>query len=251
MTTDRLTGLDTAFLSLDEPAAPMNMGGVAVFAASQRIHPARIVQLLADRAQRIPPLRQRIRPNWLPPGTVSWVPDQNFDVHRHVIAHRLQAPRYRGQLAAKVAELMVEPLERSGPPWQLHVITGLAGGRFAVLAKLHHALADGAATTLLALSLLDGFTEYAASAIRPSTEHRATSWLGQLRRTGELLDIASSVARSARSRTPDSPLLAEPSRQRKLATMRLGLEEIKSVRRKHGGTPDDVLLATLAGALRH
>jgi diacylglycerol O-acyltransferase len=247
MTSARLTGLDTAFLCLDEPGAPMNMGGVAVFSAHQRVHPARIVQLLAGRASRIPTLRQRIRPNWLPPGSVSWVPDENFDVEAHVIAHRLQAPRYVGQLAAKVAEIMAEPLDMSGPPWQLHVITGLAGGRFAVLAKLHHALADGAAATLLALGLLDGFTEHAAGARRPAGD---TGFLDRLRRTGELIDIASSVARSARPRTPGSPLLAHPSRQRRLATMRIELEEIKSVRRKHGGTTNDVLLAALSGALR-
>lgn len=252
MTSARLSGLDTAFLCLDQPAAPMNIGGVAVFDAHRHVHPGRLVRLLAERAGRIPPLRQRIRPNWLPPGTVSWVEDERFDAGRHVIGHRLRAPRYRGQLAATVAGIMAEPLDMSGPPWQLHVISGLAGGRFAVLAKLHHALADGAAATLLALGLLDGCADRLTERLIDRAGGSVTgSLLGRLRHTGELIGIAASVARNARPATPDSPLLAAPSRQRRLATLRIGLPDIKSVRREHGGTANDVLLAALAGALRY
>ncbi|MGH3625253.1 MAG: wax ester/triacylglycerol synthase family O-acyltransferase [Sciscionella sp.] len=268
MATDRLTGLDTAFLCMDQPTAPMNMGGVAVFAPPQPVHPTRIVELLLARAERIPQLRQRLRTSWLPFGSACWEDDPGFVVNRHVYAHRLGTPRYHGQLAARVATIMAEPLDTTRPPWQLHLITGLAGGRFAIVAKLHHALADGASATMLALGLLDGAAEQAppSPAARPAEQR--TPWpLGQpvrmlteaasaagglperLRRTGEVVDIASAVARNAR-RAPSSPLLAPPSGRRRITTLRVELEHIRRIRRQHGGTTNDVLLATLAGALR-
>jgi diacylglycerol O-acyltransferase / wax synthase len=269
MMTDRLTGLDTAFLCMDQPTAPMNMGGVAVFAPPQPVHPTRIVELLLARAERIPQLRQRLRTSWLPLGSACLEDDPGFVVNRHVYAHRLGTPRHHGQLAARVATIMAEPLDTTRPPWQLHLITGLAGGRFAIVAKLHHALADGDGATRLALGLLDGSAEQAppSPAARPAAQR--TPWLlGQparmlaeaasaagglperLRRTGEVVDIASAVARNARRRAPSSPLLAPPSGRRRITTLRVELEHIRKIRRQHGGTNNDVLLATLAGALR-
>lgn len=266
MTTDRLTGLDTAFLCMDQPAAPMNMGGVAIFAPSQPVHPTRLVELLRTRAAEIPQLRQRLHTSWLSLGPVSWAEDPCFFVDRHIHAHRLGAPRYRGQLAAKIATIMAEPLDTRRPPWQLHLITGLAGGRFAIVAKLHHVLADGMVATMLALGLLDGAaTQAPSNDTEPDQARKAHSLLGppakmltdaasglpeRLRKTGEVVDIATAVAHKARRRAPVSPLLAPPSGRRKIATLRVELERIRTIRRKHGGTNNDVLLAMLAGALR-
>jgi len=88
MTGNHLTGLDTAFLCLDGPSSPMNLGAVATFSPRQPVHPTRLVALLAERAERIPRLRQRVRHTWFPPGRSHWTEDPHFDVSRHVFAHR-------------------------------------------------------------------------------------------------------------------------------------------------------------------
>ncbi|HEX3789581.1 MAG TPA: wax ester/triacylglycerol synthase family O-acyltransferase [Pseudonocardiaceae bacterium] len=274
---DRLSGLDTAFLCLDSRSAPMNLGALTIFAPSQAVHPTRLVELLRDRAGRIPRLRQRARSMLMPLGAVQWVPDPDFDVSRHVHAHHLPRPHDPNQLTEKVSELISRRLELDRPLWELHVLTGLPGGRFALLAKLHHALADGAGAVMIGLGLMDGFTRPPVTEIpEPSTVGSNTFDLAldmarralgsvrpvngtvpaldrlpaKARQVQESFGIAASVMRGARPPAVASPLLATPSPDRQLATLRIGLDAIKEVRAQHGGTNNDVLLALLSGALR-
>lgn len=244
MTVNQLTGLDTAFLCLDGPSSPMNLGAVATFCPRQPVHPTRLVALLCARAERIPRLRQRVRPNWFPPGGAHWADDPNFSADRHVFAHRLPRPHQSGQLAEVASKLMSKRLDTDKPLWELHVITGLPGGQFAVLAKMHHALADGTGAVLLGLSLMDGFDTLPAAPAAPSPP--LLPGLTELRET---FDIASSVVRGIRPPARNAPLFATPSKDRRLVTLRLDLNDIKRVRLRHGGTTNDVLLAVLSGAL--
>ncbi|HEX4722595.1 MAG TPA: wax ester/triacylglycerol synthase family O-acyltransferase [Pseudonocardiaceae bacterium] len=275
MAATALSGLDTAFLSLDSTSSPMNIGALALFAPPQPVHPARLAELLRTRAERIPRLRQRVRGSLLPLGVVRWVDDPRFDAAAHIHQHHLPRPHDTAQLTDRVADIMGERLDPGRPLWEIHVLTGLPGGRFAILPKLHHALADGAGAVLLGLSLLDGIDGRLASRRRPAPtsggpaanglgagmrslglgEGLRSLGLGEgLRSLGssaqQAMDIAGSVLRSARPTPPPSPLLAPTSSDRRLATVRLELADVKRVRRAHGGTTNDVLLSVLAGALR-
>lgn len=252
MAATQLSGLDTAFLALDSRSTPMNIGALAMFAPHQPVHPARVADLLRTRAQRIPRLRQRVRASLLQP-VARWVDDPNFDVTDHVHSHHLHRPHDAGQLTDLVADIMAERLDPAKPLWEVHVITGLPGGWFAILPKLHHALADGAGALTLGLGLLDGFEP--ATEPEPQPTVAPPGLRAMLRELGEsarqAADIAGSVLRSARPAPQQSPLLATDSRaERRLATVRLDLRDIKQVRARHGGTTNDVLLAVLSGALR-
>jgi diacylglycerol O-acyltransferase len=156
MAANRLSGLDTAFLSLDSTSTPMNIGASALFAPTRPVHPTRLVDLVWARAERIPRLRQRVRGSLVRPGTARWVDDPHFDVTEHVHAHHLPRPHDPDQLTDLVAAIMAERLDPRRPLWEVHVVTGLPGGWFAVLPKLHHALADGAGALSLGLGLTDG-----------------------------------------------------------------------------------------------
>jgi WS/DGAT/MGAT family acyltransferase len=248
-----LSGLDTAFLCLDSSSTPMNIGALALFAPSQPVHPARVAELLRVRAERIPRLRQRVRASMLRPGAARWVEDPHFDAADHIHTHHLPRPHDAAQLTDRVADIMGERLDPSRPLWEVHVISGLPGGLFAVLPKLHHALADGAGALALGLGLLDGM----GSAAAPVPAPRSPNWLDlgeSLRTLGssahQTMDIAGAVLRSARPAPPQSPLLAPNAPERRLATARLDMHDIKQIRMRHGGTTNDVLLAVLAGALR-
>ncbi|SDP93129.1 wax ester/triacylglycerol synthase family O-acyltransferase [Lentzea jiangxiensis] len=242
---DHLSPLDIAFLAMEGDANPLHLGAVATFAPSTPVHPARIAAVLCERAQEVPRLRQRARTSLL--GGARWVEDPGFAPEDHVFTHHV---RGRERFATLVSHLMAQPLDLARPPWELHVITGLAAGRFAVVAKLHHSLCDGMKAVGLGLRLFDASRlsipdapEAAAKSIIPS--------LPSLRGIRDTLDIASSVLMNTRPPTLNSPVLTASTRPRRVVMSRLDLSDVHRIRRAHGGTVNDVLLALVTGALRH
>ena len=225
----RLSGLDAAFLSLETRARPMHLGAVAVFDGP--VSQARLRAVIAERAARLPALR--VNGSWFP----SWWPASDFDAATHVHGFEVSDQR---TFEAYAAGWLATPLDLSRPPWNVHVVTGLPDDRFAVLVKLHHSLADGAGAVALAGALLDGGL--------PPTRAVGAAEFG----LGETAAMAGAVARAVRM--PSVPaMLTGPSSggsARRVAFVRLDLSDVRQIRRQHGGTTNDVVLAVLAGGLR-
>ncbi|MBE8520197.1 wax ester/triacylglycerol synthase family O-acyltransferase [Amycolatopsis sp. H6(2020)] len=250
-----LSALDVAFLCLESETTPMHMGAVVTFTARGPVDPAALTALLARRAARLPKLRQRARTELFPPGSASWSDDPGFvagDHIHHVVLSSLYEP---DPLAAYASRWIAEPLDTTRPLWHLTLVTGLPDGKFALLLKLHHALTDGAGAYAVAAGLLDGVEQperSSAPARIPaprSTLDTVKDALGSVwGQANETAGIASSLVRAARP--PLSPVSAPPSAERRLGFVRLPLAELRRVRRVHGGTTNDVVLAVLAGALR-
>lgn len=142
----RLTGLDTAFLCLDRDVSPMHLGALAIFRPVHLDDPGRLAAVLADRAQCLPQLCQRVQPSEFPLAAAVWVDDPGFCAKDHIELHSLDCPGgpdCRDSAAELAVELMIRPMQRNRPLWEFHVISGLEGGRFAVLFKMHHAFCDG------------------------------------------------------------------------------------------------------------
>jgi WS/DGAT/MGAT family acyltransferase len=272
--TEQLSALDVAFLCLEGATAPMHLGAVAVFDPPGTLDSARLAALLGDRAQQVARMSQRVSASQIPPGSAVWTDDPAFDAGDHIQVHHLRRAG-RDDLAALTSELMAVPLDLTRPLWQLHVITGLAGDRFAIMAKLHHALCDGYGAIGLGLGLLDGYapppreraTAPQATSRPPYTSSTAEFARGLLAHPDEalgaairtatdtvsqahtMLGIASSVIGNVRV-PPLSPLLAIPSRARRVVLASLAMHDLRQIRRRHGGTLNDVLLAVVTGALR-
>ncbi|WAL69630.1 wax ester/triacylglycerol synthase family O-acyltransferase [Amycolatopsis cynarae] len=234
------------------------MGAVVVFqpeALADPVDPARLATLLAERAAKIPRLRQRVTPTLLPPGGAAWTEDPDFDPGAHIRVHRLGEFYEEDPLASYAAEWIEEPLDLDRPLWELRVVTGLPDGRFALLLKLHHAFTDGAGAFAVAVGLLDELPGARAiprpspSPAAPRSRNPFDLIKGVISEAGENAVIASAILRAARP-FPVSPLAAPASPSRRLSFVRLDLGDIRQVRRAHGGTANDVILAVLAGALR-
>ena len=84
-----------------------------------------------------------------------WVDDPDFDLDNHLHRVALPAPGGEAELTAMVAAVMGRPLDPDQPPWEMHVIEGLEGGRVGLIAKIHHAVIDGVAGVQLMAQLLD------------------------------------------------------------------------------------------------
>jgi diacylglycerol O-acyltransferase len=240
--TEHLSPLDIAFLAMEGNANPLHLGAVATFAPSTPVHPARIAAVLCERAQEIPRLRQRARTSLL--GGARWVEDPGFAPEDHVFTHHV---RGRDRFATLVSHLMAQPLDLARPPWELHVVTGLAGGRFAVVAKLHHSLCDGMKAVGLGLQLFDP----SRLSIPDVPAQTSRSIIPSLRGIKDTIDIASSVLMNTKPPTLNSPVLTSSTRPRRVVMSKLDLADVHRIRRAHGGTVNDVLLALVTGALRH
>ncbi|WP_250284279.1 wax ester/triacylglycerol synthase family O-acyltransferase [Frankia sp. CiP1_Cm_nod2] len=143
MAGERLSGLDMAFLKLDDRTAPMNIGALMIFEPDHPVGVEKLVRLLSERMSGFPQFRQRLRSTALPPAAAEWVEDPQFQVEAHIRVCCLPPPGTRDQLTEYTASAMASQLNPARPLWEAHVITGLSDGRFAFLLKTHHAVTDG------------------------------------------------------------------------------------------------------------
>ena len=278
--TDRLSSLDVSFLYLEEGTTPMHVGGMSVFALPEGgFDYDRLVRLIKKRIAFVPRYRQRVR--WVPGRLASpvWVDDEKFDVTYHVRRSALPKPGSDAQLRELTARIMSRPLDRNRPLWEMYLVEGLSGGRFALLTKTHHAMVDGIAAVDIGQVILDTTAEPRETpddTWRPSPEpsglelvagavgdiaKRPPAMLESLRyglgdvrhAAGQLLGTASGVlamARTVSRSAPNSPLNVEIGEQRRYGTADTELDDYKAIRKAHGGTVNDVVLAVVAGALR-
>jgi diacylglycerol O-acyltransferase / wax synthase len=171
---DRLSPLDVSFLYLEEPTTPMHVGSVMVFESTAgHVDHTTLMRYVQSRIAYVPRYRQRIR---AVPGRLAnpvWVDDERFDISYHVRRSGLPRPGNRHQLEELVARLQARHLDRSRPLWELTLVEGLEGGRFAVVTKVHQALVDGVRAVDLGQIVLDESPEESeppAQLWRPSPE---------------------------------------------------------------------------------
>lgn len=141
---DRLNPLDVSFLYLEGRSTPMHVGGLAVFELpADGFDYDKFVDLIEQRISLVPRYRQKIKSV---PGHLAnpvWVDDTAFDLGYHVRRSALPRPGSEEQLKELVARVQSRPLDRNRPLWEMYLVEGMAGGRFAVIHKTHHAMVDG------------------------------------------------------------------------------------------------------------
>ncbi|WP_405997316.1 wax ester/triacylglycerol synthase family O-acyltransferase [Streptomyces sp. NBC_00829] len=263
MSSELLAPLDLAFWHLESAGHPMHLGALAFFAPAPGAQSGdRVIDLLATRAAAIRRLRMRVRDVWLPIGGAAWAVAKDFDVRRHVREVRIPEGDFAAEAAAIAGELMERPLERGLPPWEMYLLTGEEDGPFAVLVKLHHALADGMRAVSIGAGIFDEIAGARTAGVRRARTAEPGNWLtgprqvagfarGRIEELGRAVGVGASVVRASRLDARGTPALsAGSSGTRRLGTAVLDLEDVQRVRRAMGGTANDVLLAVVAGALR-
>jgi len=103
----------------------------------------------------VPRLRQKVRPTPAALGAPKWIDDPEFNIDYHVRRICLPEPGTLRQLLDLATLIVNDPFERTRPLWQFTVVDGLAGGRGALIVKLHHTVADGQGGVLLSLQFID------------------------------------------------------------------------------------------------
>jgi WS/DGAT/MGAT family acyltransferase len=281
---DRLSAQDLSFLLAESPTTHMHVAATLVFERGPLgtedggVDFDSIRKATAAVLHRIPRYRQKLR--WVPLlDRPVWVDDPDFNLDYHVRHTALPRPGGAAQLKRLCARVMAQPLDRERPLWEIWVVEGLEGDRFALLSKIHHCMIDGVSGVDLAQILLSLEPETriaeaprhlprpapgGLTLLRDELWHQATLPLRALRglralrrETGDLgaelrargaalRDLLGWAVRPA-SQTPlDGPL----GPHRRFEWLALPLAEVKAVRRAGGCSLNDVVLATVAGALR-
>src|SRR5947208_6950522 len=143
MANDRLTGLDTSFLHLEDEAAHMHVAAVMTLEGPPPDYDD-FLDAIESRLPLVPRYRQKLAFVPFGQGRPRWVDDPHFNLTYHVRMTALPAPGSEEQLKRLAGRVFSQRLDRDKPLWELWVVEGLDGGkRFAMLSKTHHALVDG------------------------------------------------------------------------------------------------------------
>ena len=155
-----LSPLDAAFLDAEDADRHASLA-IASVAVLEGPPPSQeeFIATIRGRLPLVPRYRQKARRLPLDLGQPVWVDDHRFDLAYHVRRTALPAPGDQAALHRLVARIMSQRLDRDRPLWECWVIEGLADGRWAVLSKVHHCMADGVSGNELYRIIFDASPE--------------------------------------------------------------------------------------------
>ncbi len=280
---DRLTMLDNSFLVYENEDTAMHIASTQIFEAKPLQGPdgsidiGRITDYVYSRLERIPRYRQRIARTPIE-GHPVWIDDPDFNINYHVRHTALPAPGSERQLKRLVGRIFSQRLDRDKPLWELWVVEGVEGDRIALISKVHHCMVDGVSGAELVSELLTseplekvqtphifrtrpapsklqlGAGEIARvlGAPRALAEQGMRLLRGEGNARHDLSERVRALTRlvsdGAHIPTP-APFNQQIGPHRRIDWLPMSIDRIRTVRRKFGGSLNDVVLATAAGGL--
>ena len=281
----RLSPQDATFLDLESPSQHMHIAATIVFrsgplrTASGGIDIERIRSYIDSRLHLLPRYRQRLARIPIERHPV-WVDDPHFNLPYHVRHTGVPRPGDLRQLKRLSGRILSHQLDRQRPLWELWVVEGLEGGEhFAIVQKVHHCMIDGISAVDLMAVLMSPTSEkdfepgppwepqenprgleligaeiarrlgatFDATGEAPRMLRQPRSWLGKLEE--RITAVGAALGAGLRSAS-DTPLNQPIGPHRRFDWIEMDLDSVKGVKNRLGGTVNDVVLATVAGALR-
>ena len=276
----RISPLDAAWLMLESRDTPMHVGGLFEFTLPPGAGEGFLAETLEKMRQ-----ERNVPPPWnlkLVDGPVVGhrLPlmreDRDVDLDYHVRHSALPYPGGQRELGILVSRLHSHQLDMHRPLWELHLIEGLEGDRFAIYIKMHHSLIDGVSGIRMLLRTLSTdpdergmgafWTVGAQEKPKRPRERKPSGPLDGLLgaaigsahtaiglgRAGVELGLASfeDGGLSAPYTAPSSALGGHLNGQRRFATQQYDLERLKKLAKDAGATLNDIVLYLSSSALR-
>jgi WS/DGAT/MGAT family acyltransferase len=275
---ERLSPLDASFLYLESPRTPMHISSLAIYEGPV---PAErdLEAMLERRLPLVPRFRQRLAMVPFGGHRPVFVDDERFDLAAHLQHVALPEPTEQA-LMREAGRILSQPLTRTRPLWEMWLISGLSNDRFAVLSKTHHCLWDGITGVDIHSVLLDaspdGRPDEEPEAYEPRPEPNGLGLLigaardrirdavettrtlvkavqdpaGTLRSVTHIARDVAGFATSLVRPAPRSDLNGTIGSHRRYAVGRGSLHEVKDLKHTLGASVNDVVLASVAGAIR-
>jgi diacylglycerol O-acyltransferase len=273
---DRLTGLDASFLHMERGSAHMHVGSCVVFEGEAPSY-EELVDHVRGRLHLVPRYRQKLAFVPLDQGRPVWVDDPTFNIEYHVRPTALPRPGDDDKLRQLAGRLFSQALDRSKPLWEIWLVTGLSGDRFALITKTHHCLVDGVSGVDIATVLFDTTAEpppmpdpepwtprptpAGAQLLAEALVERATQPTEIVRGLRALTRGPRQVLGSAREslaaigslafagQAPPTPLNQPIGPHRRFEWTEADLKQFKTIKDELGGTVNDVVLTAVTLAL--
>ncbi len=281
---DRLSGQDTTFLLLETPNLHMHVASTLVLELGPLgtedggVDFEQIKRFTESVLHRLPRYRQKLK--WIPlEGRPVWYDDADFNIDYHVRHTSLPKPGSEAQLKKLAARVMAQQLDRDRPLWEIWVVEGLQGDRFAMISKVHHCMIDGTSGVdisqilmrLTADPAIEAGPQYLprpeptnaqlmadAARLRLRMPLRALRGVQQFRReTENIRDELALRTRAVRNAiTSQSSYASSTPINGKLGPHRLfdwwnvPLADVKAIRHALDCTVNDVVLTVVTGAFR-
>jgi diacylglycerol O-acyltransferase / wax synthase len=281
---ERLTALDAMFLELESASVHMHVGSVGLFDAKPLrtrhggIDFERIKAMSGASLAMYPRFRQKLATIPLF-GRPAWVDDTRFNLDYHLRHTSLPVPGDVRRLKRLAGRIMSQKLDRSRPLWEMWFVDGVEEDRFAVITKVHHCMIDGMSGVDLMASMmrLDDDPAVAdakpwvprppstpAEMLRAELMRRASLPVAMLRGAGAALarprQVLGSLGESAAgiveaigtglAPASTTPLNPDIGPHRRFDWARFDLADVKAIKKRLGGTINDVVLACVTGAVR-
>ncbi len=247
----------------------------------------RVLERLDRGTRLIPRMRQRVVEPAVRVGPPAWSADPNFDLEYHVRRVRIRKSSSLDAALEIAAHAAMGDFDRARPLWEYTLVEGLPKGRAAFVLKVHHSMTDGVGGMRLLMMLFDLERKPAPDGPEPeplalpvfspiglvgsgmawqarratdAAQRLADAFRSALQRVrddaaGALDDAtktAGSIARFLAPATePCSPLINGRSLDRRVAVMRVPLDDFKRAAAAAGGTLNDAFVAGVVGGLRH
>ncbi|MHA7661793.1 wax ester/triacylglycerol synthase family O-acyltransferase [Mycolicibacterium sp. HS_4_1] len=269
---EHLTILDATFLQAEDsdPHVSLAVGGISIVEGPPPDY-GELVSAFAERVQHIPRCTQKLHTHALDLGPPEWVEDPHFDIAHHLHRIALPHPGDDAELFRMIASIMERRLDRERPLWECWIIEGLTDGRWAVLVKIHHCIADGIATTQILTKLGDdGARETFATSIRAAKESgkpilgllrpsaNPLNWIGDTWRATlavagaaeHALVGAAELTVSVLTTAGESSLNGPVATMRRYSAAKVDLGAMRDVCRAFDVTLNDVALAAITNSYR-
>ncbi|WP_211359571.1 WS/DGAT/MGAT family O-acyltransferase [Actinocorallia herbida] len=273
-----MSGLDASFYLIEDENTPLHVAAVIVMEGPAPSY-GDLVRLVAAKLPGMERYRQRVRSVPLHAGRPGWVDDPHFQILYHVRHTAVPAPGGPDQLRNLAGRVVAQRLDPKKPLWELYLVEGLEGGAWAIIGKVHHCMVDGVAgmdliTSLFELTpdaplpapehawrprpspsglalLADAFVDNALQPLR-AARSLPGDLLGTVRRAPQIVDYAGGLARqlSRFTRASASVLNGPIGPHRRWYWADATLDDVRAIRKAHGGTVNDIVLAAVTGGFR-
>jgi diacylglycerol O-acyltransferase / wax synthase len=271
---EKLSGMDASFLHLETPSVQMHVAFLAIMEPdAEPFSFPRLSGELARRVERLPALKRKLAPLPLDVHHPAWIEDEDFDPIHHIRDTALPSGSDLDALGNLIARIDARPIDRTKPLWELWIIEGLEGGRYALFFKIHHALADGVSGVRLFSRLFDGPEAELGDELGMVFERPAKGamfregLLARLRQPKQIVNVVKKAAAGLRDivtrrkdpewesggtplTCPRTPWNAPVGTHRDCALATVSFDTLREIKSSFDVTVNDVVLALTSATLR-